>query len=264
MKQSDLVVRHSLGQNLIPSPSRESMKKFLAVLSIACFLVLPARAQTKGNGLPAGQKLLYNLEVIAYNGNNCPNGDFTGSNTHRIAVKADITDLSSVKVATASTLVRQNDILLTEGPFQVLSGNACKTGTASFQLPANPCNDQGLNLPCSADDPTFQNYAVYGRLVGKPNTGVNVTTCATDLTTGLIVCSTESWVSVRASGKNSAPKFTNVSKELLSICVDTSVPADGTCDTRLALFASQLQDYFWNWDTTGKAHAQLFFVALPD
>jgi hypothetical protein len=42
------------------------------------------------------------------------------------------------------------------------------------------------------------------------------------------------------------------------------VPADGVCDTRVALFASQLQDYFWNWDTTGKAHAQLFFVALPD
>jgi hypothetical protein len=141
----------------------------------------------------------------------------------------------------------------------VLSGNACKTGTASFQLPANPCNDQGLNFPCSVDDPTFQNYAVYSRLVGQPNTGVNVTTCAADPATSLIVCSTESWVSVRANGKNSAPKFTNVSKELLSICVDTSVPADGTCDTRLALFASQLQDYFWNWDTTGKgARATLF------
>ena len=63
MKQSDVAVRHSLGQKLIPSARTESMKKFLAVLSVACFLVLPARAQTKGNGLPAGQKLLYNLEV---------------------------------------------------------------------------------------------------------------------------------------------------------------------------------------------------------
>jgi hypothetical protein len=264
MKQSD-VVRHSLRQKLIPSTRRESVKKFLAVLSVACFLVLPARAQTKGNGLPAGQKLLYNLEVIAYNPNNCPSGDFTGSNTHRIAVKADVGDLGTTKGATALTLVRQNDILLAEGPtFQVLSGNACATGTATFQLPANPCNDPALNLPCSVDDPTFQNYGVYARLVGKPNTGVNVTTCATDPLTGLIVCSTESWISVRASGKNSAPKFTNVSKQLLSVCVDTTVPPDGTCDTRIALFDAQLNDYFWNWDTTGKAHAQLFFVALPD
>lgn len=28
---------------------------------------------------------LYNLEIIAYAPNNCPAGDFTGSNTHRIA-----------------------------------------------------------------------------------------------------------------------------------------------------------------------------------
>jgi hypothetical protein len=130
-------------------------------------LVLPARAQTKGNGLPAGQKLLYNLEVIAYSANNCPSGDFTGSNTHRIAVKADVSDLSTTKGATASTLIRQNDILLAAGPFQVLSGNACATGTATFQLPANPCTDLGLNFPCSVDDPTFQNYAVYARLVGN-------------------------------------------------------------------------------------------------
>jgi hypothetical protein len=240
------------------------MKKILAVLSVAALFAVPARSQLKGNGLPAGQKLLFNLEVIAYSANNCPQGDFTGSNTHRIAVRADVNDLNSVKGATASTLIRQNDILLTEGPFQVLSGNACTSGTASFQLPANPCNVQGLNFPCSVDDPTFQQYEVYARLVGKPNTGVNVTTCATDPTTGTIVCSSQSWVDVRASGKNSAPKFTNVSKQLLSVCVDTSVPADGVCDARYALFSSQLQDYFWNWDTTGKAHAQLFFVALPD
>src|SRR5437667_7696353 len=142
MKQSDLAIRHSLGQKLFLSSGRESMKKFLAVLSVACFLVLPARAQTKGNGLPAGQKLLYNLEVIAYNGNNCPAGDFTGSNTHRIAVKADVNDLATVKGADPSTLIRQNDIMLAPAPagesFQVLSGNACLNGTATLQLPPNP------------------------------------------------------------------------------------------------------------------------------
>jgi len=232
---------------------------FLSFAMVA-FLALPVLAQTKGNGLPAGQNLLFNLEIIAYDANNCPQGAFTGSNTHRIAVKADVNDLSTVSGGTASTLVRQNDILLTEGSFQVLSGNACATGTASFQLPANPCNVLGLNFPCSVDNPTFQNYEVYARLVGAPHTGVTATTCATDPLTGLIVCSTESWVGVRAS--KSAPKFTNVSSQLLSICLSTD--GDGKCDTRYALFANELSDFFWNWDTTGKAHAQLFFVALPD
>jgi hypothetical protein len=204
-----------------------------------------------------GQKLLYNLEVIAYDSNNCPSGDPNG---HRIAVKADVNDLDKVKGADPSTLIRQNDIMLTEGPFQVLSSNACKNGTASFQLPANPCSDLGTS--CSVDNPAFQNYEVYGRLVGKPGTGVNVTTCATDTTTNTIVCSTESWISVRASGKNSSPKFTNVSRELLSVCLDTD--GNGKCDQRIALFSGGLEDFFWNWDTTGKAHAQLFFVALPD
>jgi hypothetical protein len=230
----------------------------------------PAFAQTKGNGLPAGQKLLYNLEVIAYDGNNCPAGDFSGSNTHRIAVKANFSDLSSVKGSDPSTLIRQNDILLAPAPasdpnFKVLSGNACANGTATFQLPTNPCSVD-LSIPCSIDtDPAFQTYQVFGRLVGPPKSGVNVTTCATDTTltgTGLIVCSTESWASVRASKNDNPPKFSNVSKQLLSICVDTT--GDSVCDTRLALFAPQLADFFWNWDTSGKPHAQLFFVAVPD
>lgn len=225
----------------------------------------------KGNGLPSGMKKAYNLEVIAYSGDNCPSGDFTESNTHRIAVKADVND--NPNGVLLSALVRQNDIMLAEGPdFRVLDGNACNDGVAQFQLPANPCAEGGIDAPCPVDDPTFQEYQVWARLVGKPDTGVNVTTCATDPGADLLFdtaddyvrCSTESWVSVRKSGKDSAPKFSNVSKQLLSICADTTVPADGRCDVRYALFASAFQDYFWNWNTTGKAHAQLFFLAVPD
>jgi len=244
------------------------MKKFLTGLLVVIVPLLPlaTQAQTKGNGLPMGQKLLYNLEVIAYDPSHCPSGNANG---HRIAVKANVNDLTTVKGADPSTLIRQNDIMLTEGPFDVLSSNACLNGTAAFQLPANPCST--LLTPCALDNPAFQNYQVYARLVGKPGTGVNVTTCATqnviDPITGAIisstiVCSTESWLSVRASGKAGSPKFTNVSRELLSVCLDTN--GDLKCDTRIALFSGGLQDFFWNWDTTGKAHAQLFFVALPD
>ena len=152
-------------------------KVLVFTLATAAFLPQSALAQTKGNGLPGGQKLLFNLEVIAYDPNNCPQGDFTGSNTHRIAVKADVNDLSTVSGGSASTLVRVNDIMLAPAPltdqnFRVLSGNACVNGTATFQLPTNPCSTS-LSVPCSIDtDPTFQNYEVYGRLVGAPHTGV--------------------------------------------------------------------------------------------
>jgi len=235
----------------------------IAVLGLLVFWTNTVLAQTKGNGLPKGQKLLYNLEVIAYNGNNCPSGDNVGSSGHRIAVRADVSD--DPRGANPNTLIRQNDIMLAPGPFAVLDGNACNDGVASFQLPLNPCAET-LDQACSLDDPTFQVYEVFTRLVGKPGTGVDVTTCATDdaatadPTDDTVVCSTENWMEMRQKGQ--APKFVNRSKELLTICVDTT--GDMICDTRLALFAPQLKDFFWNWNTEGKAHAQLFFVAVPD
>ena len=209
---------------------------------------------------PTPGKNLFQLEIIAYNGNNCPQGDFIGTSRRQIAVKADVSDNPNGKLVT--DLVRQNDIRLAPGEFQVVDGNACKDGEARFNLPLNPIGG-------TLDDPTFQNYKVYGRLVGKPGTGVNVTTCGTndagtpnDPSDDFIQCSTESWISLRQKG--TAPKYEDVSKQLLTVCLDTTVPADGTCDTRVALFDPALFDFFWNWNTTGKAHAQLVFTAIPD
>jgi len=207
---------------------------------------------------PTPGKNLFQLEIIAYSGTNCPQGDFTGSNRHQIAVKADVNDNPNGQLVT--NLVRQNDIMLAPGPFQVVDGNACTDGVARFNLPLNPIGG-------TLDDPTFQNYRVYSRLVGKPGTGVKATTCATndagtpnDTSDDFIQCSTESWISMRQKG--SAPKYADVSKELLTVCLDTD--GNGTCDTRIALFDAALFDYFWNWNTTGKAHAQLVFTAVPD
>ena len=248
--------------------------KSCRVLALAVtFLTLSAAAAWashdgfKGNGLPKGHKLAFNLEVIAYDAANCPSGDMIGTNTHRIAVKADLNDDPR---GLRSELIRDNDILLTNGEFAVLDGNACIDGVAVFQLPAQvvDCATDNCVDPTEPDydDPTFQSYEVFARLVGKPGTGVDVTTCATDELTDdggvddVVVCSTESYVEVREQGKK--PHFTNQSKELLTICLDTT--DNGRCDTRLALFDPSLIEYFWNWNTTGKAHAQLFFVAVPD
>lgn len=242
--------------------------KFKTLVTLGAVLVaVPAFAQN-GNGLPSGQKLLYNLEVIAYDGANCPAGDMIDTGTHRIAVKADVSDNPNGQLA--NTLIRQNDIMLAAGDsFQVLDGNACTDGVARFQMPTNLCSES-LSTPCDLEDPDFQSYEVYSRLVGKPGTGVDVRTCATgageDLVLGTaddtIVCSTENYVEVRKKGQDSKPQFSNVSKQLLTICLDTDDVVG--CDTRYALFAPQLYDYFWNWNTQGKAHAQLFFMAVPD
>jgi hypothetical protein len=170
----------------------------------------------------------------------------------------------------ASQLIKTNTIDLTQGSdFQVLDGNACNKGGAEFMLPADPYTCPADDPYCLNTDPTFQAYRVFVRLVGQPKTGIGVTTCATetvtDPTTGatqdIIACSTENVVKVRATGKGSM-QFDDVSKELLTVCLDTS--GDGKCDIRYPLFASQLKDYFWQWNTSGKAHAQLVFVPIPD
>lgn len=207
---------------------------------------------------PTPGKNLFNLQIIAYKGTNCPQGSLSGGG-HRIAVKADVTD--NPDRLTPTQLVRQNDIMLSPGDFAVLDGNACVDGVAGFQLPTQ-------TIGGTLDDPTFQSYEVFLRLVGKPGTGIDVRTCATllgDVNTtadDIIRCSTEAVVRTRTSGKGSKPTFENVSRQLLTICLDTD--GNGSCDARYALFNGLFEDFFWNWNTTGQAHAQLVFVAVPD
>ena len=94
-----------------------------ALGSMLVCLASPAKAAD-----PTPGKNLFQLEIIAYNGNNCPQGDFIGTNRHQIAVKADVNDNPNGKLAT--DLVRQNDIMLAPGDFQVVDGNACIDGVA--------------------------------------------------------------------------------------------------------------------------------------
>jgi len=236
-----------------------------------------------GNNLPPGPR--YMLNVIAFD--NCPAGDFTDSNRHMIAVQSDFGTIDPVAGTTSNQagklykdFVSTNTISLTPTPpelgnvFQVIDGNACSKGGGEFMLPADPygCGTGITNDPaCITQDLTFQEYKVYVRLVGKPNTKIGVTTCAVDAVDPLnpdpnvdsIVCSTENVIKVRMTGKGSM-QFDDVSKELLTICLDTSEPADGICDVRYALFDPALYDYFWQWNTEGKAHAQLVFIPIPD
>ncbi len=216
-----------------------------------------------GNNLPPGPR--YNLQVIAFD--NCPAGDFTESNRHQIAVKANYQvisgDLGSNQGGTLKqNLLKQNTILLSPsdaGEFRVADGNACERG-------------DGAELILPRD--VYGKYRVYVRLVGAPGTGIGVTSCAEELdlsdfdgdgTAEEILCSTENVIEFRASGSGGKGlRFTDYTQELLTVCVDTFVDGnfDGECDVRLGIFDPQLEYYFWQWNTQGRAHAQLVFV--PD
>jgi hypothetical protein len=199
------------------------------------------------------------------------------------------------------SLTKTNTILLQPGEdFRVLDGNACSRGGAIFQLPAvDVACDNGycpagpdLGEECS-DDPLnpetcgpATDFSVWIRLVGKPNTKIGVTLCATELgecmydgesenTCGGVVggpactvdadceedilCSLDNVIRMRTKGKQS---FTDVTDELLTMTVCTEAPCTKKSDYEdVEIFDADFLNFFWNWNTKGKAHAQLRFYA---
>lgn len=152
----------------------------------------------------------------------------SGDNGHRIFIN----------------LFGRTKINLQEGDFQVLDANGTD-GTAVFQLP-NP----------DPDGDGVTSYAVFARALGQPGGSSTTTTCATDPTTGEEICSTESLVLVRGTGRSS---FTDVSRELLFIYAD--LDGDGV-EERYGLFDDALTDYLWQVDNNGLRLAQLRFYPI--
>ena len=170
---------------------------------------------------------MYGVNIIGYD--NCPKSE----NAQRIAVLGTFTDAvltsgGNFDPATF-TLDKKNKIFIISGPdFRVLNSNACE-----------PTDGARLQLPPQA--PTA--YNVFVRLVGKPDSTVTAFSCATLGTE--IVCGT-SFTKTRLTGKGE-PSFTNVTNNLLRI--------NGT-----QIFDSGFEDAFWVWNTTGRPHAQVWFV----
>lgn len=210
-----------------------SVSLVLAVLSLPACIVgedaeyedgvypLPAR----GNGAPSGTH--YTLNIIGVSKEKSPN--LGGGNGSRIFVP----------------LAGSTRINLGEGDFAVLDANATD-GTGSFQLPDPDADGDGIT-----------SYSVYSRALGTPGGSSTTTTCATDPTTGDLLCSQESMVLVRSTGGS---KFTNVSRALLYVIAD--IDGDGTVE-KVPLFDDRLQDYFWQYDNNGLRLAQMRFYELP-
>jgi hypothetical protein len=202
-------------------------------------------AQATGNGAPNGGH--YNLNILGKD--NCSGDDLTGSERHTIQVLlVGGQNAGDLNGTLASALDKRNKIFLVtsedtvgDSDFHVLDGNACDGNGALFALPRNVSTA----------------WTVWARAGGKPGGTATMTTCATDPTTQEIVCSTENVVLLREKG---GQKFTNVTKQLTTVCWDTN--GDGVCDVRVPLFDPRLVDYFWNYDNNGLRLAQLRFYPL--
>jgi len=185
----------------------------LKLLTLAGLVV----ASLAGNGAPSGKH--YNLNLIGVP--KAKTASMTGNNGHRIFIY----------------LEGKSKILLQEGPdFQVLDGNGMD-GPAKFQLP-DPSPGDGNGLI----------YSVWIRPVaGKGKIAMD--TCYTDKdkdkTTG------EEWCTAGIVDATKSKSFTDVSKELLTLCV-----TDDGGDTfhREALFDDSNYEYFWETDNQGMRH----------
>lgn len=190
---------------------------------VSCILVLAADVVfAKGAGNTGGG--CYNLELIAQKSKSI---SLTGTSGHSLFLAMDT----------------RTKISLQEGDFNVIDRNGTD-GSASFSLPNPDPTNSGVTK-----------YSVFMRLVGKPNSSVNMGTCAYD-STGELFCSEDIIDMSRIAGSS---KFTNVSQQLLYIYAD--VDGDGLVD-RVPLFDSRLQDYFWQVDSQGRLHAQLRFCPV--
>ncbi|MFC2171801.1 hypothetical protein ACFLU6_04115 [Acidobacteriota bacterium] len=205
-------------------------RNFLLVSIVAGALMLctfiSAAMAGPGNGAPKGAH--FNLNIIGVSKDKT--ADMDGNSGHRIFVK----------------LQGNSKIWLTEGDdFLVLDANGTDSDGAEFQLP-DPDPDDDLVLE----------YSVYARPLGKPGGQARMTTCYID-DLGDEICSMESLTLKRSKGKQ---RFENVSKELLTIIVDTD--GDGLPDTRMGIFDEDTYEYLWEYDNNGLKLLQLRFYPI--
>jgi hypothetical protein len=232
------------------------MGKLLALLALAVLATPAAHAQNgHDNGAKVGRKgFLLNVKAF----DQCPAGDFTDSNRREIAVQA--------------AGAEANKIFLSSGPsFLVQDGNACDQNGAYFSLPFTAANCRNCTGP-TLSAPTFREYEVRARVLGKPGGTAKIAGCTemlvidpvTQAETPTSLCSIgERNIRVFArdtGGGKAQSQWQNVSAQLLTVCVDTT--GDGVCDERIGLFDPIGSDYWWSFDTAGRPHIQLVFLPV--
>ncbi len=237
------------------------MKKLAMLLLlavVAAFIVaIPAFAGV-GNGAPNGQH--YNLNIIGVE--NPKTASMTDSQRHTIFVPLN------GKCTIGLTMTSGASLPYSTSDFAVLDGNCFDPGTltsidgtttknfpmyAGFQLPAPDPNVTG----------TLQ-YTVFAR-VTTPKGSANMTSCFYDSTAGETYCSTG--MTLTLDKTHYFPKFTNVSKNLLTVCAPVAFDVNGVpTDYELKPLFSDTSDlYWWEYNNQGLKLAQFrFYPTVPD
>jgi hypothetical protein len=241
----------------------------VAVL-VALMMVKPGVAFTgprvTGSGAPSGPH--FTLNIIGVKEGHEKNMDPEDcGNGHRIFVK--LGQAEDPKKGRAEKNAR-TVIKLAEAPpgesFAVLDCDGTD-GEAKLQL-ENP--DPG-------DDSNSTRYSVYIRALGKPGGKADVNVCATyydaHVDANIVYCGDivelrrlkgQAKKSATDSGSPGTQKFINVSKELLTICVEVWDPVkEEYVWERMYIFDPRLEDELWNYDNKGLKHAQIRFYWVP-
>lgn len=223
---------------------RPGITSLVALLSLTVFacgedtvgLDEAGSAVAPGNGAPSGAH--FNLNIIGVERGH--ENEMDPNSRHTIFVK----------------LLGACDIDLTEGDYQVLDWSCLDGDAAAFQLPD----------PADSDEDGLLEYSVWVRALGKPGGSAEATACIDEdgnptTTTDQFCNAGELVVKLnRVTGKH-GPKFVDVSKELLQVCVD--VDDTEAIDLELVpLFDDALADYFWHYDNQGLRLAQFRFYPI--
>jgi hypothetical protein len=129
-------------------------------------------------------------------------------------------------------------INLQMGDYDVLDSD-CVNGDAMFQ-------------PNPADNTTgFLAYSVYARALTKGSASMSACFTDTTIVPNETICNVGTLVV--PLNKTTPPKFVNVSRELLQVCVNGSLQP---------LFANSNFEYSWSYDNQGLRMAQLRFYPL--
>jgi len=220
------------------------MKKvvvFLLLLgAVSLLTALPAGAGT-GNGAPSGQH--FNLNVIGVA--NPKTTPMTDSHRHTIFVPLQGT------CGIGLTQTPNWDGTYQNSDFAVLDGNCFDKGITVNGSTINYSLSAGFQLP--PPDPTGTGtlqYTVFVK-VTSPKGSANMQTCFYDPTTVATYCNTGMMLNL---SKANYPKFTNVSKNLLTVCayVDSKWQLE-------PLFLTSTAQYWWEYDNNGLQHAQFRF-----
>ena len=229
----------------------------LALFAIVGMMTFGAQQAYAGNGAGGVGKDGFQLNLIGVDKEDqLPNDE---NNGHRIFVKL----YGNSKIYLQNADADGND-----GTFKVIDADATDNDGALFQLPEPDTDCTDITDPYVCDETQFE-YNVFIRPLGKPQDNpFQMATCGsytyfngTDDVTEEI-CSLDQVSVDSANGKGKNAKFDNVSRELLTACLDTYDDGnfDGNCDVRADIFDDLLADWYWQTTNSGHRLVQLRFI----